>query len=134
MGLNTMSIMDNPTSLSVTGGTAQAFTADGQSVNNGLHVAANAVTDFRIRPHISFRNVSPKKQANGKFTLGRTTRTITDPYLDATTGEVHYVTTTIEQSYAVVIPAAQVKNNRLKAAQLLFDADVEDFNTVGSLA
>lgn len=134
MPINGLSIADSATSLSVTGGTAQAFTPDGQSVTNGVHIACASVADFRVRPHITFKNKNPQRKADGTFTMGTQEVVITEPWLDTTTGIVHYVTHTIERRYSPVIPAATLKNARYKAAQLMFDADTESFNTAGDLS
>lgn len=134
MPLNGLSISHGATSLSVTGGTARAFTPDGQTVTNGLHVAAMAVTDFRIRPHISFKNRNPNRKTDGSFTQGTRTIVLTTPYLDSTTGVVHYDTWTLEHRYSPVIPDADLKSARYNAAQLLFDSDCESFNTGGDLS
>lgn len=131
--LKGLSLADAATSCSVTGGTAQVFNADGLEVKNGLHLSATAVADFRVRPHLTFRNIHPKRLSNNRFSNGVRTIIVTDPYLDSTTGEVHYVTTTIEQKYSPVVPAATIASNRLKAAQALFVAGTSDFNTAGSL-
>lgn len=129
-----LSIADAATSCAATGGTAQVFNPDGLEVKNGLHLAASAVADFRIRPHITFRNVQPKRLASGKFSNGVRTIIMTDCYLDPVTNEVHYVTTTIEQKYSPVVPASTILSNRLKGAQLMFVAGTSDFNTAGSLS
>lgn len=135
MAITGLSILDNATSLSVTGGTAQVFTPDGQEVTSGVHVAAAAVTDFRIRPHITFKNKNPQRKADGiNYTQGTRTITSTEPYLDAATGVVHYVTNTTETRWSPSIPAANVKNSRYKHAQLMFDAELENFNTAGDLS
>lgn len=134
MPINGMSINDSATSLSVTGGTAQVFTPDGVSVTNGVHVAAAAVADFRVRPHITFVNKNPQRKADGTYTLGTRTMKSTEAYLDATSGIVHYVTTTIETRWSPVVPAANVKNARYKAAQLCFNAGLENFNAAGDLS
>lgn len=134
MPLNGLSISHGATSLSVTGGTARAFTPDGQTVTNGIHVAAMAVADFRVRPHISFKNRNPNRKSDGSFTLGTRTTVLTTPYLDSTTGLVHYDTITIERRYSPIIPAADLKTARYNAAQLLFDTDVESFNEGGDLS
>lgn len=133
MPLNGLSISENATSLSVTGGTAQAFTPDGVTVNNGLHVAAAAVADFRVRPHISFKNRVPQRNSNGEFGYGTQEFVMTEPYLHSD-GKVYYVTHTVTRRYHPVIPAANVKNARYKAAQVMFDADSENFNTAGDLS
>lgn len=132
MAINGLSIMTGATSLSVTGGTAQAFTLDGQTVTNGAHVAATAVADFRVRPHISFQNRNPVRKGDGTYTQGTRVIKLTVPYLDAS-GVVHYDTYIVERRYSPVIPDANLKSARYMCAQLLFDADVEDYNNVGAL-
>lgn len=131
--LNGLSIADSATSLSVTGGTAQTFTADGQAVANGLHVAAMAVTDFRVRPHISFKNRNPVRKSDGTFTNGVRTFVYTEPYLTSD-GRIVYDTIEVSRRTAPEIPAANQKNARYKAAQLMFDADLENYNANGDIS
>lgn len=134
MPINGLSIMDGATSIAVTGGTAQVFTPDGVLVNNGIHVAAAGVADFRVRPHISFVNKNPQRKSNGSYTQGTRTQKSTEAYLDAITGIVHFCTTIIETRWSPVIPAATVKNARYKAAQLFFNPGLESFNANGDLS
>lgn len=134
MPINGLSIMDGATGFTVTGGTALAFTDVGQIVANGINVAATSIADFRVRPHVTFKNKNPQRKSNGTFTQGTRTIIYTNPYLDPVTGVVHYDTFTIERRYSSVIPAATLANNRKNATQLLIDSDTENFNSVGSLA
>lgn len=134
MAINGLSIADNATSIAVTGGTAQVFTPDGVEVKRGQHVAAAAIADFRVRPHISFINENPERKANGVFTMGQRIVKSTEPWIDPITGIVYYVTHTLSARYAPVIPASVVKNGRYKAAQLMFVAGLESFNTSGDLS
>lgn len=134
MPINGLSIADSATSLSVTGGTAQVFTPDGVTVNNGVHVAANAVTDFRVRPHATFVNKVPQRKPDGSWTMGTRTIKSTEPWLDPTTGIVHYVSCDTTIRYSPLIPAATVKNARYKHLQLGFDSDTENFNANGDLS
>lgn len=133
MPINGLSIAHGATSLSVTGGTARAFTPDGQTVTNGVHVAASAVTDFRVRPHISFKNRNPVRRSDGTYSQGTRTFVYTEPYLDAS-GVVHYDTWEVTHRYSPSIPDANIKSARYNTAQLLFDADLENYNTVGDLS
>ena len=134
MPINGLSIADNATSLSVTGGTAQVFTPDGQSVTNGVHVHAAAIADFRVRPHVTFKNKNPQRKSDGTFSYGTREMIVTTPYLDTTTGVVYYDTYTVTLRTHPVIPAANTKNARYKTAQMLFDADLENFHTAGDLS
>lgn len=133
MPINGLSIQTGATSLSVTGGTAQVFAPDGQTVTNGIHVAASAVADFRVRPHISFQNRNPVRKGDGSYTQGTRIFKLTVPYMDAD-GVVHYDTYVVERRYSPVIPEANLKSARYMCAQLLFDSDVENFNNVGDLS
>lgn len=133
MTIAALSIADNATSIAVTGGSAQVYGPDGADVNNGIHVAATAVADFRVRPHATFVNRNPSRRSDGTYTYGTREARFTEPYLH-TDGKVYYVNYTITCRYAPEVPAANQKNARFKAAQLLFDSDVENFNTAGDLS
>lgn len=134
MSINGLSIATGATSITATGGTQRVYTPDGQIVTNGIHVAAAAVTDFRVRPHISWKNKNPQKKASGDWTLGTRTIVSTEPWLDTTTGIVHYVTITTEVRWSPYIPAATIKDARYVHCQLQFDTDAENFNTSGDLS
>lgn len=134
MPINGCSIADIATSLSVVGGSAQVFTPDGVTVNNGVHVAANAVQDFRVRPHATFVNKVPQRKADGSWTMGTRTIKSTEPWLDTTTGIVHYVSCDTTIRFSPVIPAATFKNARYKHLQFLFDSETENFNANGDLS
>lgn len=133
MPINGLSISDGATSIAATGGSVRAYSPDGQEVSNGVHVAVTSVADFRLRPHISFKNKNPQRRSDGTFSVGVRTITSTEPVL-CTDGIVRYVTTTTEVRYAPEIAAATIKNARYNHAQLLFDGDTENFNSAGDLS
>lgn len=134
MPLNALAIADSATTLSVTGGTSKTFTPDGQTVFNGIHVADNSVTDFRLKPHITFKNRNPQRKADGTYGKGKREFILTEPYLDASTGKVEFATYRYSCEFAAVIPAANLKNGRYKAAQLCFDTDAENFHAAGDIS
>lgn len=134
MGLNSFTVADSATSLSVTGGTVKTYTPDGQTVSNGIHVADNSVTDFRVKPHITWKNRNPQRNSDGTFGKGKREVVVTVPYLDATTGKVEYCTERYSSEASPVIPAATRKNARYIMAQCLFDTDSENFHVVGDLS
>lgn len=123
MGLTALTLSDSATGLSVTGGTVKTYTPDGQAVSNGVHVADNTVTDFRVKPHITWKNRNPQRLPDGSYTRGKKTVIVTFPYLNATTGLVQFATAEYSFLYALEIPAATLKNCRYMLAQCLFDAD-----------
>lgn len=134
MPLSAITLADSATSLSVTGGTVKTYTPDGQAVTNGIHVADNSVTDFRVKPHITWKNRNPQRLPDGSYTKGKRDVIITVPYLDASTGKVEFDTWRISNEHAAVIPAANRKNARFIAAQCLFDADAENFFVTGDIS
>jgi len=134
MGLASITIADTATSMSVTGGTVKTYTPDGQTVTNGIHVADNSVSDFRVKPHITWKNRNPQRQTDGTYGKGKKDVIVTVPYLDATTGKVEFATARYSFEYSPIIPAATLKNTRYLMAQCLFDADSENFHVSGDIS
>lgn len=134
MGLNSLTLADSATSLSVTGGTTKTYTPDGQTVTNGVHVADNSVTDFRVKPHITWKNKNPQRLSDGSYGKGKREVIVTLPYLDATSGKVVFQTHRYSCEYDPIIPAANMKNGRYLTAQCLFDSDAENFHVVGDVS
>jgi len=132
MTISALALVDGATSLSVTGGTAKQYGPDGQKVDTGIHVSDTTVADFRLKPHITFKNRNPQLMGNGTWQKGVRGVVMTYPYL-CTDNIVRFVTTRITTEFAPEIPAATVKNARYVAAQLLFDADLEDYNANGNI-
>lgn len=134
MGLASITLSDSPTGLSVTGGTVKTFTPDGQTVTNGIHVADNSVSDFRVKPHITWKNRNPQRLSDGTYGKGKKDIIVTVPYLDSVTGRVEFCTERYSSEYVPVIPAATRKNARQILAQCLFDADAENFHVAGDIS
>lgn len=133
MPLNGLSISDASTSLSVTGGSAKAFTITSVPVPNGINVADFTETDFRLRRHITFRNRNPAKQPNGEFSKAKRSFNFTTP-IAAADGSIKYIVDRWESEQPVEATATQLANHRRNVAQLLFDSDVELFHTGGSIS
>lgn len=131
--LNGLQISDLSTSLSVTGGSAKAFTVTSVTVPNGINVADFTQTDFRLRRHITFRNRNPVKQADGSFSKAKRSFVFTTP-IDAGSGKIVYLVDRWESEQPVEASATDLANHRRNVAQLLFDADVEQFHTGGSIS
>lgn len=133
MALKGLSIMDNSTGLSVTGGAGVTFTETSVAVAGGVNVADHSQADFRLRRHITFRNRNPVRQNNGDFSKAKRSFVFTTPVEDSD-GVIRYITTRWEQETPVEASAAAELNHRRLAAQIQFDADVEAFHTTGSVA
>lgn len=133
MGLATCAIAVGATSIAATGGTSKTFTPDGQTVMNGVHVADNAETDFRVKKHITFKNRNPQRLSDGTYTKGKKDIILTIPYLNGSV-MVKYATFRYNADVDPEIPAATVKDGRYMMAQLLFDSDCENFHASGDIS
>lgn len=133
MPISNIGLLSGATGFTVTGGTLKTYTPDGQSVTNGLHVADASVSDFRVRPHITWKNRNPQRNSDGTYSKGVRTQITTVPYLDVATGKVEYVRIETTTSYSPVIPAATIKDARYIHVQTQFDSEAENFNTVGEI-
>lgn len=132
MGIKSSSLIENPTSITVTGGTALAFTEDGEEVKNGVHTSAASVADFRVRPSIVAKNRNPVNR-NGVFSKGKRWLTLISPQLLDDETYVHNVIR-IEVEMHPEMTGAEVKSFLDLGSQLMFDTDYRTFLETGSLA
>lgn len=120
------------TGFTVTGGIDKVFADDGQTVTNGRHMADFGTADFRVRPHVTFKNRNPQKQTDGTFSKGKREIILTIPILKAN-GTVGYNTWRNSQEFDAEISAATEKNGRYMMAQLQFGSETETFNAQGAI-
>lgn len=125
--------MDDCTGFTVTGGTSLSFTLTSDEVPGGVKVADHTEADFRLRRHITFKNRNPRKQADGTFSKGKRSKVFTTPVL-CSDNVVRYIVTRTETEIPVEASAIDVLNHRRIAAQLEFDADIENFNVYGTIS
>lgn len=128
MGLQNMQITTGAT-IAVSGGTAQTFSPDNLEVAGGVHVVDATVSDFRVRPGITFKAKSPTKKTDGTFTKEIRSGKLVLPYLDSA-GIVQY--DFVEVTTSLTPGSVQLQELRKKGAQLLIDADTDNFYVVGS--
>lgn len=133
MSLNSFQIMDGATGFTVTGGTAKTYAVSGQIVAGGINVSDQSVTDFKTRPHITFRHRQPVRQPNGTYSKGKMFVTFTQPFTKAD-GSLGYNVERYEKEYDIDATTTSLTNNRRMMAQLLFDSELENFHLVGSVA
>lgn len=131
MGIEQITLKQDATSAAITGGTDLVFESDGQPVNGGIHVMAPAVTDFRVRPNITFKTKSPVLN-NGVYSKGKRWITPVFPKILAD-GTTVYNLSRIEIEVHPETTEAERSNQILITAQLLFNAAVQSFLTSGSL-
>lgn len=132
MGLKNMSINTGGT-LANTGGTAVVFADDGVTIPNGVHLVAPATADFRVRENATFRYRPPVLQADGTYSRSKLTASVTKPKILAS-GKVVNNTFRIEGEIHPESSATEALDIRKLAAQLLFDADTDNFWNAGSLS
>lgn len=120
------------TGFTATGGSPIVFTTDGQTVVNGKHFHVAAETDFRTRTNVSVKNRNPVRQPDGTYSKGKRQVTLTKPYIKAD-GTVVYNVERYESEVDPETPAADALNNRRLLTQLLFDSEMEEFHTAGTL-
>lgn len=127
-----VTIKTGATSFTVTGGTDKVYTDDGQTVTNGRHYADTATADFRVRPHMTLKNRNPQRQSDGSYSKGKREIILTIPILKAN-NTIAYDTWRYSQEYDPETPAATEKDGRFMLAQMLFDAETENFNSTGGI-
>lgn len=130
MGLQNLQLTTNAT-IAVTGGTAQSFSPDNLEVAGGLHVVDVSVSDFRLRPQITFKAKSPVKKADGSYTKEIRSAKHVVSFLGAD-GVTQY--DWIEVTSSLTPGSVDLAELRKKGAQLCVDTDTDSFYTVGSRA
>lgn len=127
-----ITVMTGATGFSVTGGTSKVFSLDGQTVQNGVHLADASITDFRIRPHVTVKNRNPQRQPDGSYSKGKKEVIVTFPFLKAD-GTIGFNVDRHTHEYDAEVSAALDKDLRYVAAQFQFDSEMETFHTGGAL-
>lgn len=120
--------------ISAAGGTASTLTSDGQTVQNGVHVADMAVSDLRIRPHWTFKNYLPTLDSvTKKYGKGKRVATGTFPRMMAD-GFPGFPVIRIQVEDYPEMTDAELTKILDWGAQCLFDADFRPFWKTGSVA
>lgn len=132
MGIENITLKEDATAMTPTGGTDLVFSPDGVQVANGIHVAAPAVTDFRVRPNITFKTRNPTLQ-NGVYSKAKREVSYVRPKILAD-GSTVYNLVRISVEVHPESTVAEADDIRFIGSQLLSDTDVVDFMRSGSLA
>lgn len=120
------------TGISVSGGTAHTFKKDALQVNNGVHVYDSSEANFKIRSHATFKARQPILRSDGSYTKGNRTFNITIPVENAN-GVIEFATFRGEFDIpASIIGGTQHLELRQQAAQMCFDADLNDYHNAGN--
>lgn len=131
--LDGMVILNAPTSVSWTGGTAVTFESDGSSVANGTHIVDTSATDWRTQSHITYKSRRPVVQGDGSFSKARREGVFTLPFILAD-GTVSYqvVRISIEAHPEFAAIAGNISRLRHFGGQMFLDSETDDFFNVGS--
>lgn len=132
MGVQTTTLKEGATGITIVGGSDLAFTPDGVSVPNGVHLAAAAVADFRVRPTITLKTRNPQLN-NGTFSKAKRWLSFTLPTILTDLSVVYNVVRIEVEVHPELTAAAAVDIARI-GAQLLSDDDLVTFIASGSLA
>lgn len=133
MSLQNISLMQDATGGTTTGGTAMALESDGVEVKNGVHLADMGEDDFTIRTNVTFRTRNPTLQPDGEYTKAKRFITIVVPKKLAS-GAIVFNLVRIEVEVHPESATAEKTNLHMLAAQVFTDSDVTQFLVNGSLA
>jgi len=132
MGLKTLSLLTGA-SISATGGTAMAFTDDGVTIQNGVHLIVPATADYRLRESATAKFRPPVLQSDGSYARDKKSISFNVPILLAS-GKIANNVIRVEREVHPELSAAAAANLNKIAAQLLTDADTDNFWGAGSVS
>lgn len=131
MSVNNMTLAYGAT-LAATGGTSKTFKKTDQEVKNGIMVVDSSSTDYRTRITVMAKVKPPYYDSQtGEYTKGRKTITLTQPFVKAS-GKVEFPLVRIEVEDHPELALSDITEMRKRAAQLLFDTDLDDFFNLGN--
>lgn len=130
-GIKGLTLKDGASSMAVTGGSDMTFQTDGQVVQNGVHVANIAQSDFRIRENLSCKYRAPKQNADGSYVKEKFSATYAEPFVNSK-GIVEYNVLRLDLEVSPNAPAGTNLNCRLMGGQLLTNTNLSNFWLVGS--
>jgi hypothetical protein len=133
MGILNAVVKTGSTGATIVGGVDQTFTPDGQTVANGVHIADTVQTDFRIRDNVTLKSKVPSLLPDGTYSKAKRSAVLVLPRLLAD-GKTVFNLCRIEVECHPEMAAAVELDLRMKAAQLITDADFTAFWVSGSLA
>lgn len=133
MPLNGISLLDAPTSVAWTGGTATVYDKDGTVVSNGLRVSDSSESDPRVRGHITFKGNPHRQLSDGSFNKAKRDIIITVPFALADGSYSYQVVRISMETHPEFEAASGVMDNlRHLAGQCILDAETDDFFDYGS--
>lgn len=133
MSLSGISLLDAPTSVAWTGGTATVFEKDGTPVATGLRVTETTETDPRLQMHVTFKSQPHQMQSDGTFSKSKRRFVVTIPF-ELADGTIDYQTFRGElfAHPEFMAVAGNLDNLRHLAGQCILDAETDNYYDYGS--
>lgn len=133
MGLKSMSLQAAAT-ITASDGTALAFTDDGVSIQNGLHLIVPADTDYQTRRQVTVKYRPPALDSKTGV-YGKDKKSISMAFpVDVHEGRIIFNTIRIEREVHPSYGSNEVAEMNKLGAQLLVALDTENFWANGSLS
>jgi hypothetical protein len=128
MSLDGISLLEAPTSVAWTAGTATVFEHDGTPVATGIRVADLTETDLRLQKHCVFKNKNTQMQSDGSFSKIRKNISFTIPF-ELADGSISYQVFRgeFELHPEFVAVAGNVSNLRNYAGQIILDSETDNY-------
>lgn len=132
MSITNASILVGPT-VSITGGTAQAFSPDGTQIVRGIQISDSSEADIRTRDLIVLKNTNGSLQSDGKWSKDKRSAKVVSPELlpDGVTQDFPFFEITLVKSPLHTV--AKLAALKEKAIQVINDTDFANFWSAGSL-
>jgi hypothetical protein len=113
------------------GGTSVTYSADGQTVPNGVHLIDASTADYRVRPNVTLKCKLPSVDNMGVYSKDRKSCLLVIPKMLAS-GKVVFNLVRVEREIHPESTAAEALEFNTQAAQFLTDADYSSFWSAGS--
>jgi hypothetical protein len=133
MALKNMSLLAGA-AIAASGGSAQVFSDDGQTIANGTHLIVPADADYQTRRGLTAKFRPPTLDTRtGSYGKDKKSMTYVVPHV-LTDGRVIFNTLRLEREVHPSMAAADVAELNKIGAQLLTDDDTVNFWATGSLS
>ena len=133
MSLSTLSLQQDATGATITGGTAISLTPDCVQVSNGIHVADMAESNFIIRTNATFKARNPQILADGTYSKAKRSGSIVKPKILAD-GSVAFNLVRFEVEAHPETTDAELTNLHMLGSQVFSSPDTQAFLKNGSLS
>jgi hypothetical protein len=133
MSINGITLLNEATAVSLTGGTGIVFEDDSTPVATGIRVSDTDETDLRLKKHVTFKNRNAQMQGDGSFSKARKDVILTVPF-ELADGSISYQVFRgqCELHPEFVAVAANLANFRYLAVQTISDSELDKFYAHGS--